>query len=139
MYVQTFQFPRIVSMFYAEFHPIQGPKVIYDVPEGTLTSHDSRLRLLDFDAFSEYIIPKTSVTGRIVTLFTTRHKMVGYPMQIEDPRYPRNALMFNLVFVFERDADTRAYEPVVRKMAQTLRTLEVRFIYFLYRYGTHLL
>ncbi|PWN50339.1 NPR2-domain-containing protein [Violaceomyces palustris] len=29
--------PRLVSVFYATFHPIQGPKVIYQVPEGSVT------------------------------------------------------------------------------------------------------
>lgn len=40
--------------------------------------------------------------------------------------YNRNAFIFNLCFVFERDAELSGFEPLVRKTARTLRTLEVR-------------
>lgn len=31
-------FPRIVAVFYAIFHPTQGPTVVYQVPEGSISS-----------------------------------------------------------------------------------------------------
>lgn len=48
-----------------------------------------------------------------------------------DQKYERNALLFNLCFVFEKDAATAAYEQVVRKMARVLKSLEVEseFLY----------
>ncbi|RKP10896.1 nitrogen permease regulator 2 [Thamnocephalis sphaerospora] len=124
MYVQAFHFPRLAALFYAEFHPTLGPTVTYDVPEGALTSPDPHARLLDFDAVSEYVIPKPSAIGRLLTLTACGYKIVGYPMCLPGAHYPRNELRFNLVFVFSRHADTRSYEPVVQKMAETLRTLE---------------
>lgn len=39
--------------------------------------------------------------------------------------YNRNAFIFNLCFVFDRDAELSAFEPVVRKTGRTLRMLEV--------------
>lgn len=39
--------------------------------------------------------------------------------------YNRNAFIFNVCFVFERDAELSAFEPVVRKTGRTLRMLEV--------------
>ncbi|KAI8053443.1 nitrogen permease regulator 2 [Syncephalis plumigaleata] len=126
MYLPTFQFPRIAAIFYAEFHPIQGPSIVYDVPEGSLTGQD---RLLDFEAVSDYVIPKSGVTDRVITLTVGNYKLVGFPSRVEHTRYARNAIIFNMVFVFARQADTRAYEPVARKMAITLRTLEVESSY----------
>lgn len=38
--------------------------------------------------------------------------------------YNRNAFIFNVCFVFERDAELSVYEPVVRKTGRTLRAME---------------
>ncbi|KAK9722606.1 Nitrogen permease regulator 2 [Basidiobolus ranarum] len=116
-------FPRLLSIFYSEFHPVQGPKVLFEVPEGSITSKE--IQLIDFDAISEFIIPKAALCGRKVSITTSSSKVVGYPVSIEDRKYERNALMFNLCFVFDREANTCGYEPVVKKMAGVLRALEV--------------
>lgn len=82
--------PRLLAIFYAVFHPTEGPKVIYQVPEGSITSEhtpskpdppssnatasSSRAQpdtlsepLFDFSALSEYLIPKAPLCGRLVT------------------------------------------------------------------------
>jgi len=52
---------------------------------------------------------------------------MSFPVSIESNKYERNALIFNLGFVFSlEDDDLRSYEPVVRKLAKVFRTLEVR-------------
>ena len=51
--------------------------------------------------------------------------MVGYPIQIDDAKYARNALMFNLCFVFDECANVSPYEPIVKKLGEYLRTAEV--------------
>lgn len=48
------------------------------------------------------------------------HKIIGYPVRIENPRYERNAYMFNLCFVCDTWARTVQYEPVVKKLAEHL-------------------
>ncbi|KAJ3107571.1 Nitrogen permease regulator 2 [Phlyctochytrium planicorne] len=156
-----------------EFHPIQGPKIVYEVSEGgiiktnasgpsaaaspgkgsstsnlrpatltspqpgsvtfavpqgnqtTSTSADSTDNQLDFESISEYIIPKPVLCNRLVTISTKKYKVMGYPVSIEDPKYERNALLFNLCFVFDKDANTTSYEQIVKKMARVLRSLEV--------------
>ena len=57
---------------------------------------------------------------------TEKEKVMSMPVIIESNRYERNALIFNVGFVFAIADDTTCYEPVVRKVAKTLRTLEVR-------------
>lgn len=48
--------------------------------------------------------------------------------RIEDQvKYNRNAFIFNLCFVFEREAELSGFEPIVRKTARILRSMEVRF------------
>lgn len=69
--------PRLVSIFFALFHPTEGPKVVYQVPEGSVVPEVEatpaaggvvRPRpLFDFAGLSEYIIPKEPLCGRLVT------------------------------------------------------------------------
>eukprot|EP00842_Homolaphlyctis_polyrhiza_P004667 jgi/Hompol1/5200/HPOL_004228-RA len=130
-------FPLLHAILFAEFHPVQGPKVVFD-PKQTaaqeppsqqlrhqLSSFDSLDPVLDFDSISEYIIPKTDLCNRLVTLSTPFYKIVGHPVLIENPKYERNALLFNLCFVFDKDANTTCYEQVATKIARVLRSLEV--------------
>ena len=54
------------------------------------------------------------------------HKILGCPIIIrDDKKYKRNALIFNLCLVFEENAATEIYEPVVKKLASYLTLLEV--------------
>ncbi|KAF9174625.1 Nitrogen permease regulator 2 [Mortierella sp. AD010] len=115
-------FPRLLSIFYCTFHPIQGPKVLYEVPEGSILSKTSPL--VDFDSISEYLIPKAELCSKLVTISTPTCKVIGFPINLEHKKFERNALMFNLAFVFDKDAETSSYEPVVRKMAKVLEALE---------------
>ena len=50
---------------------------------------------------------------------------MGYPVSIQEEKYERNVLLFNLCFVFEKGADTESYEQVVMKVARVLKSLEV--------------
>ncbi|KAI8603722.1 nitrogen permease regulator 2 [Dissophora ornata] len=115
-------FPRLLSIFYCTFHPDQGPKVLYEVPEGSILSKTSPL--VDFDSISEYLIPKVELCSKLVTISTPTCKVMGFPINLEHKKFQRNALMFNLAFVFDKDAATSSYEPVVRKMARVLKALE---------------
>ncbi|KAF9915724.1 Nitrogen permease regulator 2 [Lobosporangium transversale] len=115
-------FPRLLSIFYCTFHPVQGPKVLYEVPEGSILSKSSPL--VDFDSISDYLIPKVELCEKLVTISTPTCKVMGYPVNLEHKKFQRNALMFNLAFVFDRDAETSSYGPVVRKMARVLKALE---------------
>ncbi|KAG0226887.1 Nitrogen permease regulator 2 [Actinomortierella wolfii] len=114
-------FPRLLSIFYCTFHPTQGPKVLYEVPEGSIMSKNP---LVEFDTISEFLIPKVELCSKLVTISTPSCKVLGFPINLEHKKFQRNALMFNLVFVFDKDADLSSYEPVVRKMARVLKALE---------------
>lgn len=96
---------------------------------GTNTKDDesegsSQLLHLDFDSVTEYVIPKADMCNRLVVVSARRWKLVGHPVMIEDPKYPRNALIFNCCFVFERSADTGCYENIARRVARIFRFVE---------------
>lgn len=116
-------FPILLAVFYCEFFPSYGPKVVYEVPEGFTTPPIEPY--LSFDSVSEYVIPKKELCNRLVVISTPHYKVVGFPVVIESSQYERNALIFNLCFVFEKNAETDAYSQIVEKMAHTLTTLEV--------------
>lgn len=134
--------PRIVAIFYSIFHPTEGAKVVYQVPEGVIsTSHnteeketapnDSQVSIFDFKSVSEFIIPKAPLCGRLISYSIASsngqsYKILSLPIILLDQaKYPRKSFIFNVAFVFDGRADTRAYEPVVRKCARELRDLEV--------------
>lgn len=52
-------------------------------------------------------------------------KLIGCPVCIEHKKYSRNALLFNLGFVCDARAKACALEPIVKKLAGYLTTLEV--------------
>lgn len=53
-------------------------------------------------------------------------KLIGCPVCIEHKKYSRNALLFNLGFVCDARAKACVLEPIVKKLAGYLTTLEVR-------------
>ncbi|TYJ57629.1 hypothetical protein B9479_001711 [Cryptococcus floricola] len=92
--------------------------------------------LLNFVPLSEYVIPKKSLHGRLVTLLTTglddnadqaEYRIMGYPNVMTAPEegtYTRNEYMWNLCFVFHASSSLEAFEPIVRKCARILRSAE---------------
>ena len=115
------EFKKVLAIFYSEFHPIQGPKVLYQVPEGFITS-------LDFDSFSEYMIPKSIFCNRFITFSTQKYTIMGYPVQINDSKYKRNNLLFNLCFVFDLYGVHvgGCYQHIIMKIARILQSLEIQ-------------
>ncbi len=118
---------KIKSLLFAEFHPVQGPKVSYITPDHFPTSSTDS-HGFDFETVSEYLIPKFELCNRLVSIYINDYHVLGYPVSIESPKYARNALLFNLCFIFRRESDARPFERVVAKTARVLRNLEVEFL-----------
>ncbi|GAU95545.1 hypothetical protein RvY_07145-2 [Ramazzottius varieornatus] len=109
----------IISLFFSEFDNRAGPVITFEVPEGRFSSSGL------FDQISSYIIPKPELMARQLTISSGPFKVVGYPIQIDNAKYARNALMFNVCFVFDECANVSPYEPIVKKLGEYLRTAEV--------------
>jgi len=113
----------IRSIFFAEFHPTLGPRMRYQAP----TNPSNRKDHVDkdfFDAISNYLIPKPELARRHLTLNVNGKKICGYSIIIDDVKYPRNQLMFNMCFVCYPWSRTVQFEPAIRKFSEYLVMLE---------------
>ncbi|KAG5653846.1 hypothetical protein H0H81_010119 [Sphagnurus paluster] len=137
--------PRIQSVFYSVFDVLQGPKIVYQVPEGLIAVPESAATpasptdyyhrdrcarsapsssvLFHFDDISKYVIPHRQLCGRLVTCSTKNHRVIGFPVELRG-KYERNYFRYNLCFVFDRSADLSCYEPIVRKVSRVLSSCE---------------
>ncbi|KDQ33477.1 hypothetical protein PLEOSDRAFT_1031803 [Pleurotus ostreatus PC15] len=127
--------PRIESVFYAVFDVRQGPKIVYQVPEGliapppSLSGNPSKRStslnriLFNFDDISKYVIPQPALCGRLVICSAQRYRIIGFPVNLQG-EYERNYFTYNLCFVFARSADLSCYEPIVRKVSRVLTSCE---------------
>ncbi|GAB5366167.1 hypothetical protein AAMO2058_001121500 [Amorphochlora amoebiformis] len=110
---------KLLSIFYAEFDNIEGPKIVYQSPQGFLSAQD-------FEKISGYVIGGPLLSNKIITIDACGYRIMGYPVCIENSKYKRNALLFNLAFVFPTDVDLQAYNftQTLTKLANTIQTLE---------------
>lgn len=104
----------------AVFDEVVGRKVAHQTPEGFIGPEE-------FDAISEYVIPKPQLCGQLVSLTALGATVMGFPVCIEDAKYPRNALLFNLCLVLGDEAaeEEAAYGALLAKLGRALRTLEI--------------
>ncbi|BES95386.1 Nitrogen permease regulator 2 [Nesidiocoris tenuis] len=108
----------IRCIFFCEFHPTTGPKISVQVPADFI-SKDT------FEAVSVYLITKAQLLRSTLTVTFSGIKILGYPVRIENKKYPRNAYHFNICFVCDAWARTAQYETVVKKLSEFLTVLEV--------------
>ncbi|KAJ2954652.1 hypothetical protein O0L34_g2947 [Tuta absoluta] len=107
----------IRCIFLGEFHPVAGPKIACQFPEDYISKEV-------FDSISAYIIPKPQIQKCTMTINALGHKIVGYPIRIDNARYERNVYLFNLCFVCDSWSKTVQYEPVVKKLGEHLTIME---------------
>ncbi|KAH9857108.1 NPR2-domain-containing protein [Lenzites betulinus] len=78
----------------------------------------------NFDDISKYVIPPKALCGRLVICATKGHRILGFPVRLDEEYYPRNYFLYNICFVFGRTADLSCYEPIARKVSRVLTTCE---------------
>ncbi|EMR10725.1 hypothetical protein PNEG_00875 [Pneumocystis murina B123] len=118
---------KIVAIFFAQFHPVQGPQIVYQVPPNAITLEEEvvdKEPLFEFEPISEYIIPKRKLCDRVVAICTNGYRILGHPICIVDRTYERNALIFNCALVFREKDDSSCYVPVVKRLAKVFKSLE---------------
>ncbi|KAK7503525.1 hypothetical protein BaRGS_00005064 [Batillaria attramentaria] len=108
----------IDCIIFSEFHPTAGPKITCQTPDDFLSKES-------FDAIQNFIITKPELQSRLVTVTAFGKKFVGCPVCIDNKKYKRNALIFNLCFVFSEEFNTASYGPVVKKLAAYMIQLEL--------------
>ena len=86
--------------------------------------------LFHFDDISKYVIPPKALCGRLVICATKSHRILGFPVRLDEESYPRNYFLYNVCFVFERTADLSCYEPIARKVSRVLTACEVSVVIY---------
>jgi len=101
----------------SEFHPTVGPTIVCQAPSGFLSNEA-------FDMIDDYIITKPTMSGRLLTLTAMGFKFMGFPTLMDDVKFKRNFYLFNVCFIFLEGNDVSPFEPVLRKLAYSLKTIE---------------
>ncbi|KAK6539293.1 Nitrogen permease regulator 2 [Orbilia ellipsospora] len=118
----------IKCIFYSYFDADKGPRVLYQVPENSVTpsteNPSQSPSLFHFDKISDYIIPKQQLCDRLITFCRNHYRLLGYPICLEDDKYDRNEFIFNFVIVLDESEEFSSYKPVVKKLARQFKALE---------------
>ncbi|KAJ9611176.1 Nitrogen permease regulator 2 [Cladophialophora chaetospira] len=136
----------IKAIFYSKFDPQEGPKIVHQVPEDSISttsdlsssvigpsSSSSTTPLLSFSTISKFLIPRQSLCGNLISLSppplspnTPPTLVLSYPICLTSPHYPRNEFIFNFALVLGEPStiDVPSYKSVVKKLAQLMRSLE---------------
>ncbi|KAK8815414.1 hypothetical protein WA158_003626 [Blastocystis sp. Blastoise] len=123
-----------IGLFYCVFDDIEGPKLLNQYPEKYISLFiDFTLsRCFDVSLFhdiSEFIITKDILVKRTLQVSINGYEVLGHPIQIMSPRYPRNRFLFNFCFLFSNCQYVELYKPLVEKSAMILQELEESSLY----------
>eukprot|EP00041_Stephanoeca_diplocostata_P018394 m.384731 g.384731 ORF g.384731 m.384731 type:complete len:468 (-) comp20999_c0_seq3:1002-2405(-) len=108
----------VQGILYSEFNVTRGPEIVLQSPPDFFPKED-------FGILEKYLITKPELSGKIITIRVHNYQVVSAPVHITGACYPRNYLLFNIAFVFDCETDTSIFEPIVRKLAGVLQTLEI--------------
>jgi hypothetical protein len=113
---------EVESVFFAEFDNELGPKISFQSPAASISADY-------FAQFSDYVIPDTELCFKFIVLPFKHHTIVGYPVRLENKKYHRNQLLFNLGIVLSSKASPNKFEHVCKKIGHTLKALELESEY----------
>ncbi|KAI9744600.1 MAG: Nitrogen permease regulator 2 [Claussenomyces sp. TS43310] len=120
----------IYGIFYARFLSPEGIRILHQSPPGCLVPEkdSNKPQVIDFEAMTEYIIPRQAFCNRYITVKDPSgdYVILGFPVCIKDHKYHRNELMFNFGIIVPSDYDINPYEAVVRRMAMTFTEMEIQ-------------
>ncbi|KAF1324737.1 Nitrogen permease regulator nlrg/npr2, partial [Globisporangium splendens] len=119
----------IKGVFYAEFDNVAGPQIVFQAPYkyALRVCFLSMPLLLCADSCLVCCVPlffHSVLSNEVFDMCVQQMKIVGYPVCIEDDKYHRNALLFNIGFVFDEHVDTAAYRPILRKLGALMESME---------------
>lgn len=117
-----------MGIFYTVFNPIEGPKVLCQVPEDVVHQAPQSSRpgrpVVNFDHIKNYVIPKPALCNHLVTVNVKNVRLVGHPVLISGSQYERNSFLFNFVFLFAGNEESTPYELPIRRLARMFMVLE---------------
>lgn len=87
-------------------------------------SASSQSPLFHFPSVSSYVIPRQDFCSRTLTIVINSYRILGHPVCLRSPNYPRNEFLFNFCFVLDASTDFSPHLTVTLKLANLLCTLE---------------
>jgi hypothetical protein len=90
-----------------------------------------------FSSIDTFVITGHELSHKIIIIEAFDRKIIGCPVRIENARYHRNALLFNLCFVVALETDTAPFEPILRKLVGSFTSLELEREFISKKQSTH--
>nr|POE79822.1 nitrogen permease regulator 2 like [Quercus suber] len=118
------------AVFYTRFHSERGRSVVHQYPPDSImaspsaTDHQGDKTLVNFSDISAYIIPPYELCNRALSICSNKHRVLGFPISVQDADYARNRFTFNVCFVLEEDEEISVWTQVVRKTAMFFKALQ---------------
>ncbi|CAK8689336.1 unnamed protein product [Clavelina lepadiformis] len=109
----------IECMFFSEFHHKQGPKITHQFPPNYVTNERELLQ-----AVQDYLIPKSGLKQKLITVNAIGKKVIGCPVFIDDPHYQRNGYIFNFGLVLANIHKSSPCIPLIKKLSSYMTELE---------------
>ena len=103
-----------------------GPKVLHQVPANSIvpSTEFAQIPLFHFPDVSSYIIPRQEFCSGLLTIVVNSYRIIGHPICLPSPLYPRNEFLFNFCLVLDSATEFSPHLTVTLKLATLLRTLE---------------
>ncbi|MCJ1404317.1 Nitrogen permease regulator 2 [Xylographa trunciseda] len=116
----------IKAIFFSKFDVHEGPKVVHQVPTNSITlgSETASEPLVHFPSVAATVIPRQTFCSLPMTLLHSRYRILGFPICLTSPSYPRNEFIFNFCLVLSRRTEASAYASVIAKLAALFKNLE---------------
>ncbi|KAK2736630.1 Nitrogen permease regulator 2 [Onygenales sp. PD_40] len=118
----------IKAIFYSKFDTQEGPKVVHQVPDGSIvpspTAPPNQPPLLTFSDISFFVIPRQELCGNLIHVCSGGYRILGSPVCLTSPRYDRNEFIFNFCIVLAEEEEFGSYKSVVQKLAHLMCGLE---------------
>ncbi|GMT32893.1 hypothetical protein PFISCL1PPCAC_24190 [Pristionchus fissidentatus] len=116
----TVNVPKLTSIIYTEFDKDLGPIIRYQVPENRVAISKET-----FNSFSALILPKEDLLNKMIKVIFKECKIIGHPIGLDCPTYPRGRHIFNMCFIVPKDSSADCmYEPLVQKLNEYLVEVE---------------
>lgn len=117
----------LTAIFYARFHPERGPSVIHQHPLGSVipsAGQPGTSTLVHFSDIASCVIPPYELCNKALSVCSNGHRILGFPVSLEDQNYERNRFTFNICLVLDEKEDAHAWTLVVAKISAFFRAME---------------
>mmetsp|Transcript_9740 Transcript_9740/g.23304 ORF Transcript_9740/g.23304 Transcript_9740/m.23304 type:complete len:426 (-) Transcript_9740:58-1335(-) len=103
------------ALLFCVFDKDAGPIVQCADPPGASTS---------FQQVGHYLLPDSTIKGRVVSIVCGDRVMMGTPVYIEDAFYHRNSFQFNICMVIDSSKHHEPYRDIAQLLAMSFQSLE---------------